>query len=256
MPLTNHTKPQRWRIPATALASALLAALAWATPAVAQPANPHIELNYSDAQYQKTATIICRRLDRFKTDTQIYPLRQPKMCTALPKGCEAGKKYIGPRGIVRYSADQILKVGDAALLEAQLPAIINKLSTFSCAPSSHKLLGEPLHEVRRNIVKRAVFLGQTTNFFNRFIFKDYEYQQQGHRRLGIDINAVELVEGQPETLLDYLDTILAPTHKRYLGKAGRDDVEALRYSLIKRGAVRARDLDCAPGQQIYCPLKR
>lgn len=202
-------------------------------------------LQYTDEQYKRIAKSICLKLDRQKDNAQAYTLRRPKMCIALPRECKTSKTHIDSRGIVRYTIATVLKIKDSKTLEDSLPAILSNLLKYNCEKvSSHALPDLPFDQVRRNIMKRAVFTGQITDFFNRFIFKDYEQEDtNGYKSLAIDINAVELVEGKPETILDYLDKVLAPTHDAFLGKARRDDIEDLRQMLINRGAKRASELN-------------
>lgn len=213
-------------------------------------------LPYTDEQYLILARSLCMQFDRYTDNAQAFTLRRPKMCVALPRLCKTDRKHIGPRGLTRYTIARMFKIQDTETLETQLPAIISKGLTYSCSNlSSHALSDIPFHQTKRNYMKRAVFVGQISNFFNRFIFKDYEIEQDGQKRLAIDINAVEIVDGEPETILDYLDKVLAPTHDAFLGNARRDDLEDLRQMLINRGAMKARDLDCADGQRVYCPIK-
>lgn len=220
---------------------------------IAEPIDALTGKPYTDQQYQRIARSVCLKLDRYKDNAQAYILRKPKMCTALPEACRANKTHIGPRGLTRYTIATILKIRDTESLERDLPALISKTLSFNCPkPSSHALPDLPFDQQLRNIMKRAAFVAQSDNFFRRFLFKDYEYEVDGKLRLKVDINAIEMVEGEPETILDYLDKVLAPTHDAFFGKARRDDMEDLRVMLLERGALRARALRCEPGQKIGC----
>ena len=222
-----------------------------ATPIDAKTGQP-----YTSKQYAKAARVICKKLDYFKRDPKTFRVKRPQMCTALPDECANDAEYLYSRGISRYTVQKVMDITPAERFNEQFPAIFEQLLTYSCPASSHAVSDEPFHNVRRNPMKRAVFLGRIDNFFNDFIFKDYEIKVNGQRRLSIDINAVEQVEGQPETIIDYLDKALAPVFSNYLGKATREDLEDLRQMLINRGAVPARDLDCQPDQQIGCEVKQ
>ncbi|NKI15940.1 hypothetical protein HCU74_00780 [Spongiibacter sp. KMU-166] len=178
------------------------------------------------------------------------------MCTAVPKACERGDKYLDMRGIVRATIAQGFRITDGEVLERNLPTLLNELMTYSCdIKSVYALSDVPFHHQKRNIAKRAIFTGQVKDFFNQFLFDDYGYRTgAGQRRVRFDINAVEMVDGEPETLLDYVDKVLGYHSDTYLAEEQRGNVELLRLKLVNRDAVNARNLDCAAGQKTGCSV--
>lgn len=200
-------------------------------------------LDYSNEQYSKVARVICMRIDDFKqSSAQAFEIK-PRMCPAVPRLCAKGQKYLDMRGVVRYTVAQGLKIKDSEKLENALPAILSELMKHPCSiKSTYALSDVPFHNQRRNIAKRAIFTGQTASFFNHFLFNDYGYDENGKKKVKVDINAVEYVGGEPETLLDYVDKVLAPDHDGFLGYEQRGNVESLRDALISIGAKKASEL--------------
>ena len=135
-----------------------------------------------------------------------------------------------------------------------VPGVISNALGRSCSDTSyHYALNIPFLKQRRNFAKRAIFLGNAQGLFDEFLFEEYSTVENGKRKTVIDINAVEYVDGEPETLLDYLDKILIHGHIERLGGSNRGDVNALRNDLIfSYGAVNAIELDCEPGQTVGC----
>tara|TARA_R110001592_G_scaffold77100_1_gene232336 strand:- start:586 stop:1587 length:1002 start_codon:yes stop_codon:yes gene_type:complete len=212
-------------------------------------------LTYTPKQIAKVASVICSRIDRYKRSSEKAFEIKPEMCVAVPGMCDDGKKYLDIRGIVRATITQGLKITDNNKFEGQLTAILSEVMTHNCSiKSSFAITNVPFHNQKRNITKRAVFTGQIASMFNRFLFSDYEFERNGRKAVSWDINAVEIVDGEPETLLDYLDKILAPAHNTYIGYEQRGNARDLRREIIDRGAVNARRLDCAPIQRNWCKV--
>ncbi|WP_027671329.1 hypothetical protein [Rheinheimera baltica] len=82
-----------------------------------------------------------------------------------------------------------------------------------------------------HLLKRMINLGEDSNFFYRFLLKDKQ----------VDVNAVEYVDGEPETIIDFIDKILlTPEMQRYYSVK---ELQKLRKNLIKHfGAKKAVDL--------------
>ena len=82
-----------------------------------------------------------------------------------------------------------------------------------------------------HFLKRMINLNEDSNFFYRFLLKDKQ----------VDVNAVEYVDGELETIIDFLDKIIPdPNKDRYYSKKV---LIKLRKNLIKHfGAKKAIDL--------------
>ena len=82
-----------------------------------------------------------------------------------------------------------------------------------------------------HLLKRMINLNEDSNFFYRFLLKDKQ----------VDVNAVEYVDGEPETIIDFIDKILlTPEMQRYYSVK---ELQKLRKNLIKHfGAKKAIDL--------------
>lgn len=214
-------------------------------------------LTFTSEQYHKVARGICMRIDRFKqSSAQAFEIRD-KMCPAVPSLCKGGSKYLDMRGVVRVTVAQGLRLSDPNVIEAILPAVLSELLTYSCdVVSAYALSDVPFHQQKRNYAKRAIFTGQTSDMFNQFLFNDYGYDLTDGKAVAWDINAVEMVDGEPETLLDYVDKILVPEHPIFLGEEQRGNVESIRDAFISIGAVNARNLDCEPGQKTWCNVSK
>ena len=79
-----------------------------------------------------------------------------------------------------------------------------------------------------HLLKRMINLNEDSNFFYRFLLKDKQ----------VDVNAIEYVDGEPETIIDFLDKIIPdPNKDRYYSKK---ELIKLRKNLIKHfGAKKA-----------------
>ena len=224
------------------------------------------EIVYDDAKLKRVHSVLCGQIDRFKNSSyKSFPIRQPDMCLYVPGQCARGDEYLDIRGVVRTTVARGIwrrdfgqqSAATVAAYNRELPIIISKLAATSC-PSASKLglPNIPFHQQRRNFIKRAIFVGYTDSMFEHILLKDYETRDaQGQYKLTWDVNAVETVDGEPETLLDYVDKVLAAPDDGYLNMERRGTVRNVRVLLIKRGAVNARDLDCTRPHQIFCPLK-
>ena len=82
-----------------------------------------------------------------------------------------------------------------------------------------------------HLLKRMINLNEDSNFFYRFLLKDRQ----------VDVNAVEYVDGEPETIIDFIDKILlTPEMQRYYSVK---ELQKLKKNLIKHfGAKKAVDL--------------
>ncbi len=86
-----------------------------------------------------------------------------------------------------------------------------------------------------HLMKRAIALSIHDKVFDGFFFDTEEYD--------FDYNAIELVDGKPETVLDYLDKVISDpdASKKYVIK----HIIELRNSLRDEfGAMHAKDLEC------------
>jgi len=82
-----------------------------------------------------------------------------------------------------------------------------------------------------HFLKRMINLNEDSNFFYRFLLKDKK----------VDVNAIEYVNGEPETIIDFLDKIIEdPNSDRFYS---RKEMIKLRKSLTKYfGAKKALDV--------------
>lgn len=203
------------------------------------------ELSYGTKQYNTVAQEICSNIDRYKQEAGTgFPIL-PAMCVAVPKACKRGDKQLDMRGMIRVTIAQGFDITDSDYLERYLPALLSGVISHSCdTTSTYALPGVADHEQKRNILKRAIFTDQTGEMFNRHLFRDYPYNSHTGKRLLININAVEFVDGEPETLLDYLDKILMPESNVQLSETQRNSFNSLRAAITHVfGAVNARNLD-------------
>jgi hypothetical protein len=236
--------------PTKTLAIALLAVFTTASHAESPLVDPlpieEIQARYSDEQFKNISQQVCLLFDMYKKNPKAIKKSYIPMCKAPYEFvCKDEGEYLSMRGIVRSSINLVLEIKSPTEFENSIPYVVSELMKQSCSKTSiHYSLDTPFLKQRRNIAKRAIFLGNTTSFFDRFIFKEYSSVENGKRKTVIDINAVEYVDGQPETLLDYLDKILEPGHASRLGGSSRGDVSALRRTLIRYGAKRVSEMDC------------
>ncbi|MES1933741.1 hypothetical protein T35B1_14105 [Salinisphaera shabanensis T35B1] len=223
------------------------------------------ELVYDDAKLKVVHRVLCGQIDMFKNSScKAFPLRD-EYCHLVPGKCARDDEYLDIRGVVRTTIARGLfgrdyghqqNAATIAAYERELPIIISKLAATSCPTASNLgLPNVPFHQQHRNFIKRAIFTGQTDETFDLFLLKDFEHFKNGKAALDWDVNAVEYVDGEPETLLDYVDKVLAAPDDGYLNMERRGTVIRLRKLLVHHGAVHARDLDCSHRGQIFCPLK-
>ena len=201
--------------------------------------------HFTDEQFEKISRYICKKFDQYKSNTKAVPKKYVSSCKSPTEFvCSGETDYLSMRGIVRVGIHRTLGIKSAQEFENSIPHVISNLMKFSCKDvSRHYDLEIPFLKQRRNIAKRAIFLGNTRSFFDEFIFEDYSSVENGKRKTVIDINAIEYVDGEPETLLDYLDKILEPNHASRLGGSNRGDITALRNTLIfSYGAKTAEEL--------------
>lgn len=100
---------------------------------------------------------------------------------------------------------------------------------LNCTISPHERSRNP-----ENFLKRAVSLGKYETILYDFLLSDPE-------KIQINVNSVEVINGKKETLLDYLNTILATPAKRSQYVAS--DLEDLRSWIIDEyGAKTAEEL--------------
>lgn len=204
-----------------------------------------LNAKYSGLKFEAISKLICLRFDTYKTDPESLKKSYISACKSPNEFvCEGEGQYLTMRGIVRSSINTVLKIDSASEFERTVAPAISKTMTVGCPSSrTHFALNLPFLKQHRNMAKRAIFLGNAGYLFNEFIFDEYSYEENGRRKLSIDINAVEYVDGEPETLLDYLDKILVKGHIERLGGSSRGDIEALRNRLIfVYGGRRARQL--------------
>ncbi len=190
--------------------------------------------HFTDEQFEKISKVVCSRFDTYKENYKVFMKSKLKECNG-PRSfaCNGESEYLSMRGIVRATISRVLKISNAVDFESSLPSVISKLMKYNCkSQSEHFKLDIPFLKQRRNIAKRAIFLGNAESFFDDFIFEEYSSFENGKRKTVIDINAIEYVDGEPETLLDYLDKILEPNHASRLGGSNRGDIAALRNRLI------------------------
>lgn len=89
----------------------------------------------------------------------------------------------------------------------------------------------PGYESPQHILKRVVDMGGTVNFYFGYFLADRQ----------VNVNAIEMRNGQPETVVDYLDTILQDPQSQYVYDV--DEVRRLRSILIElMGARRASEI--------------
>tara|TARA_B100001939_G_scaffold98262_1_gene84601 strand:- start:101 stop:922 length:822 start_codon:yes stop_codon:yes gene_type:complete len=227
------------------------------------------EIVYDEEQLARTGRVLCGQIDRFKdSSSKAFPIRD-EFCPLVPEKCARDDKDLDIRGMVRTTIARgllgrpaqgrvlgQLSAATIAAYERELPIIISELATMSCpAATNLGLPNVPFHQQHRNFIKRAIFTGQTVETFNQFLLKDFEYFENGKAKLSWDVNAVEYVDGEPETLLDYVDKVLGAGDNTFLNMERRGTVEDIRILLLSLGAVHARDLDCRHRGQIFCPLK-
>ncbi|RZO84549.1 MAG: hypothetical protein EVA65_10090 [Oceanococcus sp.] len=221
----------------------------------------------TDEQIEKISKYICFQFDRYKTDDKSIKKANVSSCKAPYEFvCQGEGEYLSMVGIVRAGINKTLKINSATEFENSIPHVVSQLMTHSCyKPSMHYAVNTPFLKQRRNFAKRAIFLGNAGYLFDEFIFKEYIYEVNGKIKPVIDINAIEMVDGEPETLLDYLDKIVERGHASRLGGSGWNDLSggsgyapgtSLRSVLPALGAVNAIDLDCEPGQRTGCKVKR
>ncbi|MAS10884.1 hypothetical protein [Salinisphaera sp.] len=227
------------------------------------------EIVYNDEQLARTGRVLCGQIDRFKDSScKAFPIRD-EFCQLIPEQCARDDICMGMGSVIRTTIARgllgrpeqgralgQLDADTIAAYERELPIVISKFATMSCpAPSNLGLPNVPFHQQHRNFIKRAIFTGQTIETFNQFLLKDFEYFENGKAKLSWDVNAVEYVDGEPETLLDYVDKVLGAGDNTFLNMERRGTVEDIRILLLSLGAVHARDLDCRHRGQIFCPLK-
>ncbi len=103
---------------------------------------------------------------------------------------------------------------------------------FVCELESFK---KPHLRYPTHFLKRVVDFGMMTEIFDEFLLEDSE-------EFPIDVNAVELVDGKGETLLDYLNKIIADPSKHIDYRL--NVIKELREYLIEDyGAKTAAELD-------------
>jgi len=204
-------------------------------------------LPYTAKQYQRTANFVCSMVDKFKRDSGLGGLSQHKDFNSGPLNKNLA-------GMVRYSIKRILKQDSYNQLESELETILNTLINYPCSRKSiHASDHVPFHMYKRNYLKRAAFAGMDVNMFEEFLLEQVncnEYKQC-EDRIKIKLNTVEIINGKPETIVDYLDQMLDPSlydtsegmHDTYLGMAMRGNIRSLRRALIHRGAKRASELE-------------
>lgn len=204
-------------------------------------------LPYTPEQYQRTAEYVCNKVDNFKRDSGIGGLSNHK-------DFKSGQLNKTLAGIVRFSIKRILKHKSYDQLESELETILNKLTDYPCQGRSiHALDHVPFHMYKRNYLKRAAFAGMDVNMFEEFLLEQVDCNEEGQceDRIEIKLNTVEMINGKPETIVDYLDQMLDPSlydasegmHDTYLGVAARGNIRSLRRALIHRGAKRASELE-------------
>lgn len=222
---------------------------------------------YSEKQFESIAVLVCDNLDYYKDDPRTVMKKDFPGCNgAYSFVCAKERETLSIGGIVRASISETLKIRDEAEFEKSVPGVISNALGVNCTDTSyHYALNIPFLKQRRNFAKRAIFIGKAQSFFDNFIFEEYSTVENGKRKTVIDINAVEYVDGEPETLLDYLDKIVERGHASRLGGSNWDDLSggsgyapgtSLRSVLPALGAVNAIDLDCEPGQRTGCKVKR
>ena len=83
-------------------------------------------------------------------------------------------------------------------------------------------------ESPQHLLKRVVDMGSVTSFYFEYFLQDEN----------INVNAIEWKDGQPETVVDYLDSILADPNSEYIYDL--ETVKQLRSFLVSRiGAKKA-----------------
>ncbi|GFD96908.1 hypothetical protein KUL156_48160 [Alteromonas sp. KUL156] len=112
---------------------------------------------------------------------------------------------------------------DAALVSDKSLGISNEVAAFwqqyhpyFICTSAHNGYTTPQH-----VLKRVVDMNVTASFYFEYFLHDKS----------VNLNAVEWVEGEPETLLDYLDKILADPQSK--GLYDLETVRQLRGFVIK-----------------------
>lgn len=224
------------------------------------------EISYDAAKLNVIHRFLCGQIDMFKNSSyKAFPIRGPDYCLYVPGQCARGDEYLDIRGVVRTTVARGIwrrdfgqqSAATVAAYNRELPTMISKMATYSCTDASNLGLENiPFHQQHRNFLKRAIFVGLTDSMFEHFLLKDYETRDaQGRYKLTWDVNAVETVDGEPETLLDYVDKVLAHSSDNYLHMERRGTLETLRILLLSRGALHAGDLNCTRPHQIFCPLK-
>jgi hypothetical protein len=97
---------------------------------------------------------------------------------------------------------------------------------------------------RRNFIKEAITVAYHNPMINNFLIEKFLLDEEGSPM--IDFNAVDIINGQPETVLDYLDSVLDGTAKIKLNANSREDLENLRFTLADEkdgfGANNFKDL--------------
>lgn len=98
----------------------------------------------------------------------------------------------------------------------------------------HECSKKPYARVPQHFMKRVVDLRMENQIFYEFLLDDSETWQ-------VDVNAIEMIDGRAETLLDYLDGIRADPsrHHRY----DLDQIAEFREYIVEEyGAKTAREL--------------
>lgn len=202
-------------------------------------------LPYTPQQYQRAADYVCNMVEKYKSDG-IGGL-------GGFKEFKDGTINKNLTGMVRFSIKRVLRQKDYDQLESELETILNKLVDYPCQGKSIYALDHvPFHMYKRNFLKRAAFAGMDVNMFEEFLLEQVNCneQKQCEDRIKIKLNTVEMINGKPETIVDYLDQMLDPSlydasegmHDTYLGRAMRGNIRRLRTSLLDRGAKRASEL--------------
>ena len=82
---------------------------------------------------------------------------------------------------------------------------------------------------RRNFIKEAITMAFHNPMINNFLIEDFLLDEEDSPM--IDFNAVDIINGQPETILDYLDSVLNGKAKIKLDSGSKEDLENLRFTL-------------------------
>ena len=89
----------------------------------------------------------------------------------------------------------------------------------------------PGYDSPQHILKRVVEMGDASNFYFGYFLADRQ----------VNVNAIEMRNGQPETVVDYLDTILEDPQSNLVYDL--NEVRRLRSILVElMGARRAREI--------------